>query len=114
MSNTTPTRALPLALAAAMLMLTPAAVLAAEQSDASASSVRLTRINRAPDTGAEARQVQRQLAAAALDVCGASDLSVRTYKRAIARTSCYRQAYSQAAAQISWPSDQRATQVAPN
>jgi UrcA family protein len=113
MSTTIRSRALGLSLAA-VLLAAPAPLLAAESFGNPTESLRLAGIDRAPDSGAEVRVVKRRLSAAALDVCGASSGSLRTVKRGVARSECYRQAYADAAAQIRWPSDQRDSQVAPN
>jgi UrcA family protein len=113
MDTNTRSRALGLSMIATMLV-APAPLFAAAQGDALTGSVRLASLNRAPDTGAEARSVKRRLATAALDVCGAPSSSLRTVKRGVARSDCYRRAYTQAAAQVRWPGEQRDGSVAPN
>ncbi|WP_294395292.1 UrcA family protein [uncultured Sphingomonas sp.] len=107
-----------LALAAMLPVLLLAAVPAAASKSTDptgtiTTDVRVSGLDRTPETAAEVGRVQRRLANAALEACGASTFSLTDVKRAVAGSTCWRQAYAEAAGRVRWPDGRRDSVVAP-
>ncbi len=73
--------------------------------------VRVARpVSRSP---AAMRRLERRIADAALEVCGASDFSLAEVKAAVLRSACWRQSYADAIAQVGGAPHGRALAIEP-
>ncbi len=67
----------------------------------------------ASHTPAAMRRLERRIADAALEVCGASDFSLADVKAAVLRSACWRQSYADAIAQVGGAPHGRALAIEP-